>query len=257
MKYWLLISCYRINALKIVCHFQIAVNGQSFNRSARDAWELFQSTGIESLVAYDCSGAILLMSTILGGLITGTCMGVWTYFKQSDKAVMVGSTSMLMGMILVSANISIWICMTVVTKERKTVSKFSFSYSTICASSVKIDVRASSVKIDIWSILKVGLTVVVVESAVTSIYICYAEDPLLIQRWDPEFFEQMSEALHQRLQYRSARARQILNGRLDHLPHTSSIWMNCVLDIDYLCESIDTWADIYRRRFGSPCHWNI
>jgi hypothetical protein len=47
------------------------------------------------------------MSTILGGLITGTCMGVWTYFKQSDKAVMVGSTSMLMGMILVSANISI------------------------------------------------------------------------------------------------------------------------------------------------------
>lgn len=83
-------------------HFQIAVNGQSFNRSARDAWELFQSTGIEALVAYDCSGAILLMSTILGGLITGTCTGVWTYFKQSDKAVMVGSTSMLMGMILVS-----------------------------------------------------------------------------------------------------------------------------------------------------------
>ena len=115
MEYWLLISCYPINALKIVFHFQIAVNGQSFNRSARDAWELFQSTGIESLVAYDCSGAILLMSTILGGLITGTCMGVWTYFKQSDKAVMVGSTSMLMGMILVSANISIWICMTVVT----------------------------------------------------------------------------------------------------------------------------------------------
>ena len=95
----------------------------------------------------------------------------------------------------------------------KTVSKFS-SYSTI---------SASSVKIDIWSILQVGLTVVVVESAVTSIYICYAEDPLLIQRWDPEFFEQMSEALHQRLQYRSARARQVLNGRLDHLPHTSSI----------------------------------
>lgn len=150
-------------------YVQIAVNGQSFNRSARDAWELFQSTGVEALVAYDCSGAILLMSTILGGLITGTCAGVWAYFKQNDKAVMVGSTSMLMGMILV------------------------------------------------------GFTVVVVESAVTSIYICYAEDPLLIQRWDPEFFEQMSETLHERLQYRSARARQILNGRLDHLPHTSSI----------------------------------
>uniref|UniRef100_A0ACD5ZH25 Uncharacterized protein n=1 Tax=Avena sativa TaxID=4498 RepID=A0ACD5ZH25_AVESA len=150
-------------------YVQIAVNGHSFNRSARDAWELFQSTGIEALIAYDCSGAVLLMSTILGGLITGTCTGVWAYFTQSDKAIIVGSTSMLMGMILV------------------------------------------------------GLTVVVVESAVTSIYICYAEDPLLIQRWDPEFFEQMSEALHQRLQYRSSRARQILNGRLDHLPSTSSI----------------------------------
>lgn len=150
-------------------YVQIAVNGQSFNRSARDAWELFQSTGIEALIAYDCSGAVLLMSTILGGLITGTCTGVWTYFTQRDKAIMVGSTSMLIGMVLV------------------------------------------------------GLTVVVVESAVTSIYICYAEDPLLIQRWDPEFFEQMSEALHQRLQYRSSRARQILDGRLDHLPNTSSI----------------------------------
>lgn len=83
--------------------FQIAVNGQSFNRSARDAWELFQSTGIEALIAYDCSGAVLLMSTILGGLITGTCTGVWTYFTQRDKAIMVGSTSMLIGMILVSA----------------------------------------------------------------------------------------------------------------------------------------------------------
>lgn len=29
----------------------------------------------------------------------------------------------------------------------------------------------------------------VVESAVTSIYICYAEDPSLISRWDAEFFK--------------------------------------------------------------------
>lgn len=48
---------------------------------------------------------------------------------------------------------------------------------------------------------------VVVESAVTSMYICYAEDPLLIHRWDADFFNQMSEMLHQRLQHRSARAR--------------------------------------------------
>ncbi|KAL4196606.1 hypothetical protein AMTRI_Chr04g247020 [Amborella trichopoda] len=137
-------------------YVQIAVSGKSFNHSARDAWELFQSTGIEALIAYDCSGAVLLMGTILGGLITGTCAGIWTWFKKSDRVVMVGFTAMLMGMILV------------------------------------------------------GLAMVVVESAVTSIYICYAEDPLLINRWDSEFFNQMSEALHERLRYRSARAQEVM-----------------------------------------------
>ncbi|KAK4777727.1 hypothetical protein SAY87_017914 [Trapa incisa] len=138
-------------------YVQIAVSGKSFNQSARDAWELFQSTGVEALVAYDCSGAVLLMGSILGGLISGTCAGVWAWIKASDRVVMIGSTSMLMGMILV------------------------------------------------------GLAMAVVESAVTSIYICYAEDPLLIHRWDSEFFNQMSEMLHQRLQHRSARATEILN----------------------------------------------
>lgn len=83
-------------------YLQIAVYGKGFNRSARDAWELFQSTGVEALVAYDCSGAVLLMGTIVGGLITGTCAGAWTYTKCHDRVVMVGSTAMLMGMVLVS-----------------------------------------------------------------------------------------------------------------------------------------------------------
>ncbi|KAK7343385.1 hypothetical protein VNO77_12078 [Canavalia gladiata] len=145
-------------------YVQIAVYGKSFNNSARDAWELFQSTGVEALVAYDCSGAVLLMGTVFGGLITGTCSGIWAWIKWSDKVIMIGSTSMLMGMVLV------------------------------------------------------GLAMVVVESAVTSIYICYAEDPLLIHRWDAEFFNHMSETLHQRLQYRSARAMQVLTrNRLDDL----------------------------------------
>ncbi|KAK1278475.1 hypothetical protein QJS04_geneDACA020840 [Acorus gramineus] len=149
-------------------YVQMAVNGKSFNHSARDAWELFQSTGIEALVAYDCSGAVLLMGTLLGGLITGTCAGIWTWYRSSDRVIMVGSTAILVGMILV------------------------------------------------------GLAVVVVESAVTSIYICYAEDPLLINRWDAEFFNQMSEALHQRLQHRSARNREM--NRIDaHILQIPSI----------------------------------
>ncbi|XP_052200484.1 uncharacterized protein LOC127806922 isoform X2 [Diospyros lotus] len=147
--------------------WKIAVYGKSFNHSARDAWELFQLTGVEALIAYDCSGAVLLMCTLLGGLITGTCAGAWTRIKYPDRVIMVGSTAMLMGMILV------------------------------------------------------GLAMVVVESAVTSIYICYAEEPLLIQRWDPQFFNQMSETLHQRLQHRSARSRHVsTQSRLDG--HTES-----------------------------------
>ncbi|KAL5759191.1 hypothetical protein ACOSP7_017715 [Xanthoceras sorbifolium] len=152
-------------------YVQIAVYGKGFNRSARDAWELFQSTGVEALVAYDCSGAVLLMGTLLGGLITGTCAGVWTYIQWKDRVIMVGSTAMLMGMVLV------------------------------------------------------GIAMVVVESAVTSMYICYAEDPLLIHRWDAEFFNQISETLHQRLQYRSARAREVLtHNQLDgHIQETLSV----------------------------------
>ncbi|KAF2311159.1 hypothetical protein GH714_019754 [Hevea brasiliensis] len=152
-------------------YVQIAVYGKSFNHSARDAWELFQSTGVEALVAYDCSGAVLLMGTLLSGLITGTCSAVWTYIKWSDRVIMIGSTAMLMGMVLV------------------------------------------------------GVAMVVVESAVTSIYICYAEDPLLIRRWDAEFFDQLSETLHQRLQYRSDRARQVLTqNRFDsHMQETITV----------------------------------
>ncbi|CAN8291433.1 unnamed protein product [Cochlearia groenlandica] len=137
-------------------YVQIAVHGKGFNSSARDAWELFQSTGVEALVAYDCSGAVLLMGTIFGGLITGSCIGIWAWIKYSDRVIMVASTAMLMGMVLV------------------------------------------------------GLGMVVVESAVTSIYICFAEDPLLIQRWDADFYNEMSEVLHRRLQHRSARVREVL-----------------------------------------------
>lgn len=130
-------------------YVQVAITGKSFNHSACDAWELLQSTGIEALVAYDCSGAILLMGVLLGGLLTGTCVGTWAWFKAEECAVMIGSTAMLMGMVLV------------------------------------------------------GLTLVIIESAVTSLYICYAMDPSLIGRWDAGFHKEVCETLHQRLQHRS------------------------------------------------------
>ena len=49
----------------------------------------------------------------------------------------------------------------------------------------------------------VGLTVVVIESAVTALYICYAMNPSLINQWDPGFYKEISEVLHQRLQHLS------------------------------------------------------
>jgi len=59
-------------------------------------------------VAYDCSGAVLLMGTIFGGLITGTCSGVWAWVKWSDRVIMIGFTSMLMGMVLVCLTTSLF-----------------------------------------------------------------------------------------------------------------------------------------------------
>ncbi|KAM7275018.1 hypothetical protein ACFE04_016884 [Oxalis oulophora] len=168
-------------------YVQIGVHGKGFNRSARDAWELFQSTGVESLIAYDCSGAVLLMGTILGGLITGTCAASWTWVTYKDRVVMVGSTAMLMGMILYG------VAHSGIGNPKKSNRKRKF-------------------------LLQVGLAMVVVESAVTSIYICYAEDPLLIHRWDAEFFNQLSETLHQRLQHRSSRATEVFS--LNHPDNT-------------------------------------
>jgi hypothetical protein len=34
-------------------------------------------------------------------LITGTCVGIWVWFARRDRVVVVGATSMLMGMVLV------------------------------------------------------------------------------------------------------------------------------------------------------------
>ena len=56
---------------------------------------------MEALIAYDCSGAVLLMGTLLGGLITGTCAVVLTRHKHWDREMMMGSTAILMGMVLV------------------------------------------------------------------------------------------------------------------------------------------------------------
>lgn len=130
------------------------------------------------------------MGTVLGGLISGTCAAVWTRIRHPERVVMVGSTAMLMGMILVRHS-----CPPPVGPNTL------IHYTTAC--------------LLVSYVAHVGLAMVVVESAVTSIYICYAEDPSLISRWDAAFFAQISEKLHQRLQHRSARAREVMTNRID------------------------------------------
>ncbi|KAK7328511.1 hypothetical protein VNO77_22620 [Canavalia gladiata] len=43
------------------------------------------------------------IDTVFSGLIIETCSGIWVWIKWSDKVIMIGSTSMLIGMVLVGS----------------------------------------------------------------------------------------------------------------------------------------------------------
>ena len=62
---------------------------------------MLQSTGMEAIVAYDLSGAVLLMGITLGALIAGTGAGVWIWYLDSDVVVMVTTMSIIMASALV------------------------------------------------------------------------------------------------------------------------------------------------------------
>eukprot|EP00271_Cylindrocystis_brebissonii_P014027 TRINITY_DN3488_c0_g2_i1.p1 TRINITY_DN3488_c0_g2~~TRINITY_DN3488_c0_g2_i1.p1 ORF type:complete len:350 (+),score=65.56 TRINITY_DN3488_c0_g2_i1:44-1051(+) len=79
----------------------VAMSGKGFNSASLDAWELLQSSGVEALIAYDLTGAVLVMTIVLGGLLNGTAVGSWCWLVKSQDVLMVGATSMLMGAMLV------------------------------------------------------------------------------------------------------------------------------------------------------------
>lgn len=147
-RHFLVIYCPHTILLSF--YLQIAIYGKSFNESARDAWELFQSTGIETLVAYDCSGAVLLMGTIMGGLISGSSAGVWAWYRAHDRVMMVGFTSMLMGMIMVCSQTISFISLCVLQPllfaeptHRRDDGQWSFCYSFTIANFVMIVIRTN------------------------------------------------------------------------------------------------------------------
>jgi hypothetical protein len=56
---------------------------------------------VEALVAQDLSGAVLLLSITLGGLIVGTILGTWVHYTEEDRMVSMAVTGALIGMMLV------------------------------------------------------------------------------------------------------------------------------------------------------------
>ncbi|CAI5466263.1 unnamed protein product [Closterium sp. Yama58-4] len=85
----------------------LATYGNSFNRSSVEAWELFQSTGVEAVIAYDLSGAVLLMAVMLAAMVAGTAAGVWGWFVAQELVVVVGAMGIVTGAAMAGVVLSV------------------------------------------------------------------------------------------------------------------------------------------------------
>ncbi|CAI5974791.1 unnamed protein product [Closterium sp. NIES-64] len=85
----------------------LAMYGRSFNRSSVDAWELFQSTGVEAVIAYDLSGAVLLMAVMLAAMVAGTAAGVWGWFVAQELVVVIGAMGIVTGAAMAGVVLSV------------------------------------------------------------------------------------------------------------------------------------------------------
>lgn len=83
-------------------YVMVSTPNRSFNQGSLDAWELFQSTGVEALVAFDLTGAVFVMGIVLGGLLTGTAVGCWCWYFEPEVVVTVGVTAALMGAMIIA-----------------------------------------------------------------------------------------------------------------------------------------------------------
>ncbi|CAI5514362.1 unnamed protein product [Closterium sp. Naga37s-1] len=85
----------------------LAMYGRSFNRSSVDAWELFQSTGVEAVIAYDLSGAVLLMAVMLAAMVAGTAAGVWGWYVAQELVVVIGAMGIVTGAAMAGVVLSV------------------------------------------------------------------------------------------------------------------------------------------------------
>ncbi|GJP34198.1 hypothetical protein CLOM_g18646 [Closterium sp. NIES-68] len=85
----------------------LAMYGNNFNRSSVEAWELFQSTGVEAVIAYDLSGAVLLMAVMLAAMVAGTAAGVWGWYVAEELVVTVGAMGIVTGAAMAGVLLSV------------------------------------------------------------------------------------------------------------------------------------------------------
>eukprot|EP00897_Mesotaenium_endlicherianum_P001485 jgi/Mesen1/1364/ME000013S00859 len=74
-----------------------------------------------------------------------------------------------------------------------------------------VDILFNGVEIGVrffnkYGFVMVGMTVAIIQSTVTAVYVVFAADPTLIGRIDPEFSAQLVEINHSRLQHRSGKS---------------------------------------------------
>lgn len=82
---------------------QVGLHGNSFVKSARRTWDMFENQGAMLLINDDLTGAILLSSCLIGGVLTALVGGCWTFATHSHLTVGVSIISFFIGFFVVSS----------------------------------------------------------------------------------------------------------------------------------------------------------
>lgn len=75
----------------------VGLHGNSFVKSARRTWDMFENQGAMLLINDDLTGAILLSSCLIGGVLTALVGGCWTFATHSHLTVGVSIISFFIG----------------------------------------------------------------------------------------------------------------------------------------------------------------
>lgn len=144
--------------------------GKPFVRAARDTWDLFTSQGFHLIINDDLTSGALFMGCVFGGLLTALVTGVYTYQVTESIAVAVSIIAFFVGYFLVSSfPIPALLKISILSSRHYLTNAFT--------------------PIPFSPLEQAYITMSVVESAVCSYYVCYAEDPVTLQRNDPAFYD--------------------------------------------------------------------